>query len=79
MSSCRTKLTLLQSDLYNVELELALLDDKIEDIATGGYSAYIKDVSNSNYTLEYLIDKKIILQQKRNNVLYKIKEWDKRL
>jgi len=37
MSSCRTKLTLLQSDLYNIDLELALLDDKIEDIESSGY------------------------------------------
>ncbi len=69
MSSCRTKLTLLQSDLYNIDLELALLDDKIEDIESSGYSRYIKDVGNSNYTLEYLIDKKIMLQQEKNNVL----------
>ena len=69
MSSSRTKLTLLQSDLYNIDLELALLNDKIEDITTCGYSGYIKGVGNSNYTLEYLIDKKISLQQKKNNVL----------
>lgn len=79
MSSCRTKLTLLQSDLYNIDLELALLDDKIEDITTCGYSSYIKSISNSNYSLEYLIDKKVMLQQRKNNVLYRIKELNKRL
>lgn len=48
MSSCRTKLTLLQSHLYNIDLELVLLDDK--DITTYGYSDYIKAVGNSNYS-----------------------------
>ncbi|WP_160685556.1 hypothetical protein [Clostridium sp. C2-6-12] len=78
MSTCRTKLTLLQSELYNIDLEIALLDDKIEDSASRGYGTYIKDIGNSNYSLEYLIDKKIMLQQKKNNVLYRIKELNKR-
>ncbi|ALB44604.1 hypothetical protein [Clostridium beijerinckii] len=78
MSSCRTKLTLLQSELYNIDLELALLDDKIEDSASCCYGTYIKDIGNSNYNLEYLIDKKIMLQQKKNNVLYRIKELNNR-
>lgn len=78
MSCSRTKLTLLQSDLYNIDLELALLDDRIEDSATSSYGGYIKDISNSNYNLEYLIDKKIMLQQRKNNVLYKIKELKKK-
>ena len=79
MSDCRTKLTLLQSELYDIDLELASLDDKIEDITTCGYSGYIKAVGNSNYNLEYLIDKKVMLQQRKNNVLYMIKELNKRL
>lgn len=79
MSTCRTELTLLQSELYNIDLELALLDDKIEDNASCGYGTYIKDIGNSKYNLEYLIDKKVMLQQRKNNVLYRIKELNKRL
>lgn len=79
MINWRTRLTLLQSDLYNIDLELTLLDDKIEDMSRHGYSEHIRAISNSNYTLEYLIDKKVMLQQKKNNVLYKIKELNKRL
>lgn len=76
MSKCNN-LRLLNHQFYEIELELALLDDKIEDIAQSGYNRYIKDISNSSYSLEYLMDKKIRLQQQRNNISYKIKALSK--
>lgn len=73
MSECRNRSTLLNHQFYEIGLELALLDDKIEDVFSSGYSRYIKDVSNSSCSLEYLMDKKVRLQQQKNNIAYKIK------
>lgn len=74
MRRLSNKLILLNHELSSIDLDIAMLEDKIEDAATNGY---IKDISNSSYSLEYLMDKKIRLQQQRNNILYKIKALNK--
>lgn len=77
MGRLSNKMLLLNHELSNIDLDMAMLEDKIEDIAQSGYNRYMKDISNSSYSLEYLMDKKIRLQQQRNNILYKIKALTK--
>lgn len=72
MSNYRNRLILLNQQLCEIDLELLFLEDKIEDVATSGYQRYIKELND--YTLEYLLDKKIQLQQQRNNIIFKIEE-----
>jgi hypothetical protein len=69
----KNRLILLNKKLYEIELEIAFVEDKIQDASMKGCRNYMKDLSNSTYSLEYLLDKKIKLQQQRNDTLFKIK------